>query len=191
MQFTPLVEHALNTASDLHREHTRKDGETPYLVHLVAVAWMVADHTDDENMVAAALLHDVLEDVSGYGAERMRAEFGDAITELVLGVTEPKDPNAPKEGQPAWRERKERYLENLRGAPDGAVLISLADKIHNTRSILAMAENGELDRSAFGSSMEERRWFTDGVAAIGRERLGGHPLVVELERLTERAAKEL
>lgn len=168
---TEKVERALRASAQLHREQVRKDEKaTPYIAHPVAVAWIISEYTNDEDTICGALLHDVLEDVPGYGEARMREDFGDRVTEIVKGVSEEKDPNEPVENHLPWKERKVRYLENLKGSGDESVLVSLGDKIHNTSGLLELMDQEIFFREKFGSSMDERLWFTRSVADIGKER---------------------
>ena len=120
MTWTPRIDRALAVAARLHEGRYRKGDPTPYVYHPIAVALIVSDFTDSEDVVVAALLHDVLEDVppETYSAEDMTAEFGVEVTALVQGVSEPKVAGAPKR---PWQERKEGYLRRLAGeqAVDG------------------------------------------------------------------------
>ena len=58
---TPKIQKAINTATTLHKDQKRKGGEYPYAVHLFSVAWILKDYTEDEDVIVASLLHDVLE----------------------------------------------------------------------------------------------------------------------------------
>lgn len=122
--WTPTIDRALAVAARCHAGQTRKDDPTPYIAHPVAVAMIVSDFTDDEDVVVAALLHDVLEDVppSVFSADDMTAGFGPRVTELVRGVSEAKTAG---EETPPWRVRKEGYLARLAEAPPECLLISL------------------------------------------------------------------
>lgn len=126
--WTPLTEKAIRTAAYHHRHQLRKgDGVTPYVTHLFAVALIVAGYTDDEEVIAAALLHDTLEDTN-YTATELTADFGDRVCQLVQGVTEDKQLRD-------WVKRKQDYLHNLNTAPVESRLIAVADKIHNVQSL--------------------------------------------------------
>ncbi|MEX1027165.1 MAG: HD domain-containing protein [Candidatus Paceibacterota bacterium] len=174
MIITPLVQQALNRATLLHDGQYRKDDTMPYIVHPVSVALILSQYTDDDEVLAAALLHDVLEDVAGYREQDMRDEFGDRVTDIVRGVTEPKDPNKPAAERLPWRELKERYMENLRTAPEESVLVAAADKIHNLQSFVETIEReGARTWEIFHSTAEERLWYFEQVLAIVADRLEG------------------
>ena len=87
--------------------------------------------------------------------------------------------------KPPWRERKERYLEHLEEAPDDALRVSLADKVHNARAILYdYREVGEELWSRFRGSREESLWYYRELAEIFCRRRPG-PLADELRRTVD------
>ncbi len=140
---TPLAEplslrfdRALELAVDLHRMQPRKGTQVPYVAHLLAVTALVLEHGGSEDQAIAALLHDAVEDQGGERTrQRIRQEFGDAVTDIVDACTD----GVPGAGgaKPPWRARKERYVAHLADAPPSALLVSLADKVHNARAIVA------------------------------------------------------
>lgn len=172
MTWTPRIDRALAVAARLHEGQYRKGDPTPYVYHPIAVALIVSDFTESEDVVVAALLHDVLEDVppGTYSAEDMAAEFGAEVTALVQGVSEPKVAGAPKR---PWQERKEGYLRRLAGEQDGCLLISAADKIHNLRSMAAVHERLGGDAwGLFNADPDAKLWFYHSVADLVAERFG-------------------
>ena len=128
-----LERRALAFADAAHRsvEQLRKYTGEPYIVHPQAVADLVRSVPHSEAMVAAALLHDVVEDTP-VTIEQIAAEFGEEVAELVAWLT---DVSRPEDGNRATR--KARDLEHTRGAPAAAKTIKLADLIDNTRTIKA------------------------------------------------------
>jgi len=107
----------------------RKYTLEPYIVHPAEVASMVAQYNNNEAMVAAAWLHDVIEDTN-VTSEILREEFGDEITELVIWLT---DVSKPEDGNRATR--KAIDLAKVALAPPNAQTIKLADIISNITSI--------------------------------------------------------
>ena len=169
--WTPTIDRALAVAARCHEGQTRKDDPTPYIAHPVAVAMIVSDFTADEDVVVAAILHDVLEDVppSVYSADDMTAEFGARVTDLVRGVSEEKTAG---EEQPPWRVRKEGYLAALADDPQECLLISAADKIHNLRSMVAAHRRlGDGMWDVFNAPPAEKLWFYGAIADTVGERL--------------------
>jgi (p)ppGpp synthase/HD superfamily hydrolase len=108
-----------------HRNQRRKYEDAPYVVHCERVARTVAQYSDDPNVIAAAFMHDLLEDTD-VTAEEMRRVFGDAITDLVLEVTDVSRPSDSKRTV-----RKEKDREHLSRSSAGGATIKLADLIDN------------------------------------------------------------
>lgn len=131
-----LVERAYRRAEEAHAGQQRKSGE-PYFTHCVAVAHILADMKLDAEAVAAALLHDTLEDTH-LTLEDLRIEFGETVASLVYGVS--KLTNLPINVDSANR-RNDRELEYIRkmllamGHDVRVVLVKLADRLHNMRTL--------------------------------------------------------
>lgn len=178
---SPRLIQAINTAAWAHRDHVRKGTDIPYVSHVVGVMHLVSQVTDDEDVLIAALFHDILEDVpEEYSPQRMAEEFGDRVVELVRGVT--KDSTLS-----SWQDRSDAYLAHLRKADDGSVLISAADKLHNLLSIHAdLDELGDELWARFNSGKERQLWWYRSVADLVLERLPGNPLGEELARQVAR-----
>ncbi|MCG7272742.1 Bifunctional (p)ppGpp synthase/hydrolase SpoT [Corynebacterium afermentans subsp. afermentans] len=178
---SPRLIQAINTAAWAHRDHVRKGTDIPYVSHVFGVMQLVSQVTDDEDVLVAALFHDILEDVpEEYSPQRMAEEFGDRVVELVRGVT--KDSTLS-----SWQDRSDAYLAHLREADDGSVLISAADKLHNLLSIHAdLDELGDELWGRFNSGKERQLWWYRSVADLVQERLPGNPLGVELAHQVER-----
>ena len=128
------VHRAYEVGALAHAGQTRRSGE-PYITHPVAVAGILADLGMDAETIIAAILHDTLED-TGLGPEQIIAEFGDTVMELVDGVT--------KLDKVRFRSRQEAAAESFRKmllamARDlRVILIKLADRLHNMRTLGAM-----------------------------------------------------
>lgn len=188
LTWTPTVDRALAVAARCHDGQTRKDDPTPYIAHPVAVAMIVSDFTTDEDVVVAALLHDVLEDVppSVYSAADMTAEFGERVTEMVRGVSEEKTAG---QQTPPWRVRKEGYLAQLADDSPECLLISAADKIHNLRSMVAAhGRLGDEMWGLFNAGPDEKLWFYGAIADTVCQRLGDCAASRELRRAVDDVA---
>lgn len=181
MRLTPRLDLALQVAAVAHRDQVRKHSGAPYIVHPMAVSMLVDDHIDDEDVVIAALLHDVLEDVPAdvYSAEEMRRDFGDRVVDLVHTVSEDKRPDMPRS---PWRERKEGYLRRIAEHPDnGAVIIAAADKIHNLEATLReLRVAGDRVWESFNAGPVEQLWYSRSVCELVESRLGRGPLTRRL-----------
>lgn len=128
----PRFTKALGLAYELHAGQTRKGSGVPYFGHLLGVTSIVIEVGSSEDEAIAALLHDAAEDQGGRETiERIRAEFGDDVAEVVESCSDSLgDPKPP------WTERKRAYLEHLEEASASALKVSLADKLHNARTIV-------------------------------------------------------
>jgi (p)ppGpp synthase/HD superfamily hydrolase len=153
MSYSYAVEQAIRAASVLHKDQVRK-GEVPYpyITHLYAVAMLVGDYTDDENVIVAALLHDTLEDTD-YTEEELREDFGGPVADIVRTLTEPKVGGE----YPDIAAQKKQYLKQLKGASPEALIVAAADKIHNMRSIVEeYYDNHSGFLAHFGTALNDR-----------------------------------
>ena len=124
-----LLLRAVNFAAERHRNQRRKDEEaSPYVNHPIAVSLLLADvgGVTDPEVLAAAILHDTIEDTRTT-AEELQTAFGARIRSLVEEVTD--DKSLAKE------ERKRRQIEHAQSLSVGAVLIKLGDKISNVSDV--------------------------------------------------------
>lgn len=124
-------------AARAHRDQWRKDGATPYVSHPVRVALTVALRfgVADEAVIAAALLHDVIEDTT-IDYDDLAARFGTQVADLVAAVS--KDPRVPEP------ERERRYDQQLADASWQARLIKLADVYDNLTDAIDEASRRKL-----------------------------------------------
>jgi GTP diphosphokinase / guanosine-3',5'-bis(diphosphate) 3'-diphosphatase len=124
-----LLFRALAFAAHKHRDQRRKDAEaSPYINHPIALAEVLAGEggVTDVEVLAAALLHDTIEDTDTTAGE-LEAQFGKRITGMVVEVTD--DESLPK------AEKKRLQIEHAPGLSPGAKLVKLADKICNLRDV--------------------------------------------------------
>lgn len=189
MQYTPRLDEALKMSAMLHQGQTRKDFEqTPYSMHPVAVMVIVANYCDDEDVLVAALLHDVLEDVMLPYQEKenmITERFGKKVLDIVRGVTEDKDPMEKKDEKVGWKERKQKYLNNLLSSSEESVLVSAADKIHNLLSMASSLKiEGESFWNRFNSPQDQKLWFYEEVLKVVKQKTQS-PIAKELEEKIE------
>jgi (p)ppGpp synthase/HD superfamily hydrolase len=133
---TARFDEALAGAARLHARQRRKGSDTPVIAHLLGVASIALEFGATEDEAIAALLHDAIEDAPAeLGPDWVRrwiaSRFGAAVLEIVEGCTD-----TDAQPKPPWRARKERYIERLAEEPDGTILVSASDKLHNVRAIL-------------------------------------------------------
>ncbi len=168
-------------AADLHRGHKRKGTAIPYISHLMAVAALVQEYGGDEDQVIAALLHDGPEDRGGEATlAKIRRRFGERVARIVKECSD-----TFKKPKPPWLERKKNYLAHLHEASPETFLVSLADKVHNIRSITSdFHEHGDELWQRFRMGRRGTLWYYQRLLQIYEEsappELG--PLVGELCR---------
>ena len=138
---TRVVERAYESAAYLHRGQTRRSGE-PYITHPLAVATILADLGMTAPTLAAALLHDTVEDC-GYALDALREDFGDEIAQLVDGVTKL---DKVRYGEASTAETVRKMVIAM--ARDIRVLvIKLADRLHNMRTLRYMSEEKQQQKA--------------------------------------------
>lgn len=174
---------ALKMAHQYHGDQKRKCVETPYFGHLLGVASLVIDENGTEDEAIAALLHDAPEDQGGLPTlEEIRVTFGDRVAGIIEHLSDTFE-----EPKPAWRKRKEDYLARLRAEDDRSVLlVSIADKLHNTRSInLDLDDQGERVWKRFKGGREGSLWYYGELAKIFEQSFPG-AMSEELSRTVAR-----
>lgn len=167
------IDKAYNFAKKSHGDQKRKSGE-PYIIHPIHTALVLADLELDKESIMAGLLHDVMEDTK-VTREQMISEFGEEVTDLVDGVTKltKLDYDADK---------VEKQAENLRKmflamAKDiRVILIKLADRLHNMRTLQYMTPEKQKEKSK--ETME--------IYAPIADRLGISKIKIELDDLALR-----
>jgi GTP pyrophosphokinase len=176
---------AFDMAARLHDGQPRKGTSIPYISHPMAVASLVLEHGGSAEQAIAALLHDGPEDGGGRPVlTEIRERFGEAVARIVEECTDTFD--HPK---PPWRPRKERYLRHLESASPDTILVSLADKTHNLRTILRDHRAvGESLWKRFAGGKEGTRWYYESLLEAYRDRVppAAEPLFAEYERMVER-----
>jgi (p)ppGpp synthase/HD superfamily hydrolase len=178
---TPRFAEAFLFAERLHCNQVRKKTQVPTISHLMAVTALVLENGGGEDEAIAALLHDTAEDCGGRPVlEEIRRRFGDTVASIVEDCSDTLE--APK---PRWQPRKESYLEHLETAPEATLLVSLADKVHNTRA-LAFEYRRVGDRlwQRFTATREQTFWYYQSLLDVFRRRCPEQlePLVDELAR---------
>ena len=188
--FSPLVERAIEIAAEWHDGTFRKgrwtepcaeaaDGgvvRVPTMAHVTTVAMTVQRAGWGDEAVAAAFLHDALEDGDRYGRtldrNRLAALVGEAVVRIVEAVSEPK---LGPDGMPLpWRARKETYLARLGAGTSEASAVSLADKLHNAYTMASSLEAGvdiftsAPGRRALSAGPVDQLWFFEAVLDVTR-----------------------
>ena len=190
MLFTPKIQKAVIRSAILHQNQKRKGTPIPYIIHPYSVALILSDYIDDEDIIVAGLLHDVLEDVPNYSGDDMKKEFGEKVYKIVKEVSEDKDPNDKGENKKiTWQKRKEGYLAILKNDSFEAMMVCCADKIHNLLSLIeAYEEQGDDLWNKFNASKDKQMWFYEEILNVLKNRLN-NDIVKELDKIYSEAKR--
>lgn len=151
-----MIRKAAEFAAKAHEGAVRKGSQIPYIYHPMEAAVIVAQMTKDESVIAAAYLHDVLEDTA-VTAEQLEKEFGSRVLALVSAETEDKSLS--------WKERKQAAIEHLRTASREEKILVLGDKLSNMRSTARdyMAEGEQVWQRFNEKRRECHQWYMVGM----------------------------
>ena len=157
---TDRFSRAVDYARIAHAAQVRKGANIPYIYHLLGVASLVIEFGGCEDQAIAGLLHDTLEDCGAAHEAVIRAQFGDAVADIVKDCTDGTAEGKASHTDPAarrrdWTARKLSYLAHLQTASEQTVLVSACDKLHNARAIVQ-----DLEAPGVGTHVFER--FTGG-----------------------------
>ena len=180
-QYSDRLIEALGVAARLHARQQRKGSGVPYLSHLLGTCSIALDYGADEDEAIAALLHDAIEDVEPVEEARAAvASFGERVLHIVEGCTD--SDTHPK---PPWRERKDRYVAHVADAGASVLLVSAADKLHNSRSIVAdLRREGADTWKRFTGGRDGSLWYYRALVNAFRANPAHQPdLVEELDRV--------
>ena len=179
-----LVSEAIAFAVKAHDGMRRKKSESPYILHPMEAAVIVGTMTDDQNLIAAAALHDVVED-AGITIEEVGARFGERVRELVASETEDKRAELPP--SETWRVRKEESLAVLKNTDDlGVLMVWLGDKLANMRAIYRdwKVEGDAMWQRFNQKDVKQQAWYYFSIVKL-TERLSDTSAWLEYKTLTE------
>lgn len=172
---SPLVREALEQARSDHEGQVRNgSGGMPYIEHPMRVAALLDEHGFGDEVLAAALLHDVVED-SDTTLDELREKFGGEVVGLVGAMTD-------DESIDDYRQRKAEHRERLAAAPTEAMAIYGADKLTNVRTLAeAYAEEGDAVREEFKVPVELKLTIWEEDLGLLREKAPELPFLDRLE----------
>jgi (p)ppGpp synthase/HD superfamily hydrolase len=174
---------ALVHAELKHHNQVRKGGDIPYVGHLLTVAGLVINDGGSEAQAIAALLHDAVEDQGGPATlEEIRANFGDEVARIVDECSD-----TDEEPKPPWLERKQAYINHLGAVGEDTLLVSVADKLDNARSMLRdYHEHGPALWQRFNrKNPDDHLWYYGGLLDAYRARGLNSWMVDELARVVD------
>lgn len=172
-------EQALVYATQIHAKQIRKCSNIPYISHLLSVTALVLEDGGDEDEAIAALLHDAVEDMGGKEIRTAILEkFGEKVINIIDSCTESY--TYPK---PPWRERKLQYIKQIRLGSPSVLRVSMADKLHNARSILTdWYREGDIIWQKLNGGKEGTLWFYHQLLEVYQQHTSNF-LSQELERI--------
>ena len=165
---TTLLDRAIIFAVRAHAGTERRGKGFPYIVHPLEAVEIVATMTRDQELLAAAALHDTVEDTD-VTVEQISAEFGDRIASLVVSESDTMPTGMSEED--SWHTRKQAAIDRLANASHDAKIVALGDKLSNMRAIARdYAEQGDALWNLFHTSdPREHEWHYRGLAESLRE----------------------
>lgn len=190
MNFSSRLNLAIQIAAKFHNDYYRKGEEKiPYISHPFSVMYIASQFTNDEDILIACLLHDVLEDVKVLMSEKenfIKNTFGEKVLQIIKEVSEDKDPEMESNDKETWKIRKEKYLKQLENASLEATIVSLCDKIHNLKTILDEIATNNSIWDKFNSSKEDQLWFYEKfykIISIKSDKILSNPLNIYVDIL--------
>ena len=178
---TSLLDRAIVFAVRAHAGTERRGKGFPYIVHPMEAVEIVATMTPDQELLAAAALHDTVEDTDTT-VEQIREEFGDRIASLVASESDTMPEGVSEED--SWHARKQAAIDRLARASHDAKIVALGDKLSNMRAIARdYAQQGDALWNLFhAKDPKDHEWHYRGLAEALRE-LDGTPAYQEFEKL--------
>ncbi len=176
------LDDAIKFAVDAHSSQKRKGTDIPYILHPLETLAIVSTMTNDENILAAAVLHDAVEDTD-YTLQDIRDRFGKKVADYVEAESENKRGNLP--AKDTWKIRKQETIEHLKSASVHVKMITLGDKLSNIRAIYR-------DYNKIGDDLWERfnqkdkkehAWYYKSICEILSSELSDYEVYKEFKEL--------
>ena len=170
-----LIEKAIRIIVTAHANQKRKNDGSPYVVHPLMVAIKLMKYNFSDEVIAAALVHDILEDTD-ISEQELRDNLGNGVVDLVKMVT--------NDNFLSWEDKKNKYIETVRNGSEEAKAISIADKIHNAENFLfTYNQIGSEIWKKFSRGKEKKMWFEEEILKCLKT--WSHPMINEYEKLVE------
>ena len=180
-----IVSEAIIFSAKAHDGMHRRKANTPYVLHPMEVGAIIGTMTSDQEIIAAGVLHDVVED-AGITLEEIGEKFGKRVMELVASETENKREELPPEQ--TWRIRKEETLERLKNTDDVAVLMLwIGDKLSNMRAFYRsfLVEGDALWNDFHQTDVSVQAWYYRSIMKY-TERISDTLAWIEYKTLVEK-----
>lgn len=169
-----MIEKAIIFAAKAHINQTRKGTEIPYITHPFAVGMHLQKAKCSEEVIAAGILHDTLEDTETTFKD-LTEEFGVRVANLVLAASE-NDKSLP------WEVRKQHTIEMLQDGSLEEIQVVVADKLHNLKSIRDdLNQNGDIIWQRFNRGKRDQHWYYASIVKALSRRKKEFKMISELE----------
>lgn len=147
-----MIDQAIHFAARAHHNQYRKASNTPYIAHPFAVGMTLMKAGCSEEVIAAGILHDVVEDTE-VSLRQLRVQFGRTVADIVEGCSEP-------DKSLSWEDRKQHTIDYIKTAPLSVKLVVCADKLHNISSIQEeYKEHGAKIWRRFNRGKQQQSWY--------------------------------
>lgn len=176
-----LIGSALEYAAEFHQGTTRKGGKIPYIVHPVEVAMILKENALTDKVIAAGLLHDLLEDTEITKTD-LEAKFGSEIAQLVVKASERLEGRETR----SWKQRKTETINFLKTEANFAnKALACADKLSNARSILRdLAKAPQNFWERFSAPKKDQKWYYENLVESLKE-LEGLKMYAEFKQVVK------
>lgn len=161
---TSFLDKAIEFAVKAHANSERRGKGFPYVIHPLEAMSIVASMTPDQELLAAAALHDTVED-TGVTVADLRREFGDRVAALVEAESDVFVEGLSDEA--SWHDRKKAAIDRLAAAPYEAKMVAMGDKLSNMRAIWRdyQEKGDELWKIFHAKDKADHEWHYRGLAA--------------------------
>lgn len=165
---TSLLDRAIVFAVKAHAGTERRGKGFPYIVHPLEAMEIVSTITADQELLAAAVLHDTVEDTE-VTEEQIRKEFGDRVASIVASESDTFEEGVKEED--SWHARKQAAIDRLASASHDAKIVALGDKLSNMRAIARdyAVKGDELWKIFHAKDPADHEWHYRGLADSLRE----------------------
>ncbi|AEV71431.1 hypothetical protein MycrhN_0800 [Mycolicibacterium rhodesiae NBB3] len=180
---------ALVYAELKHHNQVRKGGDIPYFGHLMSVAGLVINDGGSEEQAIAALLHDCVEDAGGPATlDEIGKNFGADVARIVKECSD-----TDEDPKPPWLQRKQHYIDHLGQVGEDTLLVSVADKLDNARSMLRdYHQHGPKLWERFNrKNPQDHLWYFGGLLDAYRRRGLDSWMVDELGRVVDELKRQV
>lgn len=178
----PIVENALRLAMKWHSGHIRKAGSDTDMTHLLQVSnsiRLIDRVNPDKYLITSAFCHDLLEDT-----ECTEDEILDVCGAEVLRIVKACSNDKELKDKKQWEDKKAKYIKTVEAGGEKAMLISLADKIANLKTLIELhKERGEIIWSSFNRGKEQKLWFEKSVLDMLKKHINNNQWIKEYEDL--------